>query len=313
MCIRDRGYTVQDATKQQQSIEKALFGTAEALSAICWRATRVHSLSPDALDHALSFAISPHAMSSYCAVSQGLRDACWRRSSWAGTVVDTPPKWRPAGARAHVHYKLWELCRGVAVSQWQMGSCSFLMSRYKPWQWSLVEPGQAWHECRGHRLLISRNPVQVSNVNVQIHVKGATDGKLVLGVADTNCKVEIMRLYLDKRTRQRRGPAPLQDVDLCFYYCAFGESPRRSFAWNGRPYPSDEPAPSLAAVDGRVVTFGVTDRFQLGVNGRVVAQAPFEHWHIVNKDDYHYAVAIVEGKREPCVELRPFLNRRDAG
>ncbi len=312
-----RGY---DGGTKQNSIERALCGVAELPQYLCSPSSTWDSLPAGALDNSFTFVISPQAMSTFCAVCHKTHRSCWRNGSWRGTIVDPPLTARPKGTRAYAHYKLWSACLGVRVQDWMFSSVSFLLNgQLEPWQWGRsIVSGETWQSCRGHRLLVSRQPVRLSNVNVRIEInRGDPTAALVLGLSDAENPAELMRLLLDKKDRQQRGPRPdIIDVDLNLYYVCFGTTSRKKcLGWNGRAITAGASSPRLATLDGAIVSFGVKGKrlvatstnktpFQLG--GSLPRSA------VVQSDCPHYAVVIAAGEDNPRLAITPFLNTKPA-
>jgi len=252
-------------------------------------------------------------MSTYCAVSLQFSEACWRNDAWHGTIIDPPPKAKPKGFRATTaHHKLWVACSGARVQDWMWSRVTFLLNgRWEPWQWRR----SMWQSCRGHRVLISRQPVSLSNVNARFEIKhDDSTTEMVFGLSDSECPVELMCLLLNKKDRQQRGPKPSVDVDLNFYYVGLGAASRKKcLGWNGRMLSADTASPPLATLDGAIVTFGVK-------GSRLVASAckktPFQLegrlpcCAVVRSDYPHYAVVIATGDEKPGIEITPFLNTK---
>ncbi len=308
-----RGY---DGGMEQKSIRRAFCGSEELPQYISSSSCTWYSLSISTLDATFSYVISPEAMSIFCAICRKTNASCWRDGSWKGTIVD-PLGARPKGMKAFTHYKLWLSSSGARVQDWMFSSVSFLLNPVlEAWQWgrSLAPPRKTWQTCRGHRLLVSRQPVCLDNVNVRIEIVGDAPTDLVLGLSDAECPAELMRLFLDKKNRQQRGPKPdVIEVDLNLYYISLGATTRKKcFGWNGRPISASAPPPRLRSLNGAIVTFGLYDQGLFVMTRRtprlLQVEARLPRSVAVQTNFPHYCVAIVPGEREPTLSLTPFLN-----
>ena len=269
------------------------------------------------LDLALSFVICPTLMEILCSTCHKMNRSAHRASSWRGTLVHCPA-YRPLGARAHQHHKLWTLASAIAVSEWQFRSCTFLVySRYKAWKWRRAKGGdedRVWHDAGSGRWLASgRNPLPFSNATVLLEFEeDALPPAITFGVADSNCANELTRMLVGRQWRQPRGsddPLHLIQLNLCCLTVG-GATGGAHFEWNG----SDSKRRRIAPVSGTrlLLSFGVPEgKFQARI-GATHLNENFKEWaQAIDPRGHYFAFICVHSETRPTLVARPMLSTKD--
>ena len=301
--------------RQQRSITTSLFGAEEKPQILTWRTATFNAIGDNPLDLAISYIICPTLMETLCSTCRKLNRSAHRSSAWRGTIVDCP-SYRPMGARAHQHHKLWALAKAVAVSEWQFRSCSFqLYSKYKHWKWRRAKGGPdcVWHEAgSSHWLAVGRNPLPFSNATILLESeeKGALPQTIAFGIADTNCVNELSQMCVDRRFRQSRGPDPPEEVHLnmcCFTWRPSGSA---AFEWNDCRSKRRRIAP--VSLSKLLLSFGVPENEFRARIGPIHLKEDFEGWPTaIDIQGQYFAFVCVESELRPTIVARPMLSTKD--
>ena len=316
-----KGYDLHRPGRAQPSIKRAFYRLNNHEDEQCYLLApkaAFQMLPVGVLDVCLSFVVQPQAMSTLCACSRALDQAMWRQTAWAGTIVDLPWRAKPAGLRAFMHFHMWSRpCLGVSTMGWMFTSCSFLLNgSLIAWEWSRSPSSDGeWHECRGHRLLISRNRIPPNDVNLRLHLPHDGPKEVVVAVASTDSAPEIMAAILDRRTKQTRGPPPQTEMTVRAFWvrlCTEPAARTKTFFANGKACKSDCQLPPLADFNSRLITLGVgADCIRTCIHGKVAGKAYTREASSFSDNVFRVAV-IVKGKEKPELRARPFLNRTRA-
>ena len=134
------------------------FGYAEKSGALQISGTPLASLSEEVLRCILQHHLDPLNMAISCALSARLKHFCYDRDSWQGSIVDVRHT-RPAGHKAHLHFKLWEKAFAVISGPWCHANVSLLMSKtFTPWKW-VQKKGSPFSKSCGKQVCASQSPV----------------------------------------------------------------------------------------------------------------------------------------------------------
>lgn len=298
---------------RQRSITTSLLGKEDNPQVLTWRATTFNAIGENQLDLAISYVICPTLMETLCSTCQRLNRSANRSSAWRDTIVECP-SWRPLGARAHMHYKLWSLASAVAVSEWQFRSCSFLVySQYKPWKWRRAKGGAGciWHEAgSGHWLACGRNPLPFSNAMVMLEFeKDAPPPAITFGICDTNCHSELSKMCVERQFLQARGPYTPVEVQLnmcCLTWWPLGGA---VFQWNdGR---SKRQGTTPISESNVLLSFGVPEnKFEARIGNTHLGE-DFKEWaKAIDVEGQHFAFIAVESETRPRILAKPMLSTK---
>ena len=137
---------------------RACFGYAEKSGALQISGTPLSSLSNEVLRSILQHHLTPQSMAGACSLSAKLKQFCYDRDSWKGSVVDVR-KSKPAGHKAHLHFKIWEKALAVVSGPWCHANVSLLMSpTFTPWRW-VQKKGNPFFKSCGKLVCASQSPV----------------------------------------------------------------------------------------------------------------------------------------------------------
>ena len=282
------------------------------------------NLPEGAVDICLSFVLTPLLMGALCAVARELQDACWRPTAWQKTLVD-PVGHRPSGRQAHTHHTLWSLSAAVVCRPWAFRSvCFHMFSNFKAWCWSRTQGKSAkWYKIReGAHLLISKQSVPTSNVNVLVDCfggAGGSDGVVHFGVSDTDNPIELASLVVHKQTAHWRGPPPEEQVSLNAYYCNLGASQGTMFSWNLETCAGSMHVPTTVWASGRPITFGLRNGdfvTESQSTREFCSRAKCPNWNALDPSkSQYYAFALVQREGDSptagTIDITPLLSKKE--